>query len=59
LARLRPLVNLWLACNERLVIQDRLHKFDIIDATAFAVLVKSNNILCLIVMKQKVFGGKL
>ncbi|KAK2438415.1 hypothetical protein QL285_023194 [Trifolium repens] len=31
--RLRALVNLWLACNERLTKRDRLHKFGIIDAT--------------------------
>ncbi|KAK2421853.1 hypothetical protein QL285_032436 [Trifolium repens] len=33
LARPRALVNLWLACNERLATRDRLHKFGIIDAT--------------------------
>jgi hypothetical protein len=32
LARPRALVNLWLACNERLATRDRLHKFGLIDA---------------------------
>jgi hypothetical protein len=32
LARPRALVNLWLACNERLATRERLHKYGLIDA---------------------------
>jgi hypothetical protein len=31
MARPRALINLWIACNERLVTRDRLHQFDLID----------------------------